>query len=108
MGGRTGIVSGVALVAFAIGALLVAVGDRRRGARAICFALALAAVDPLLEAGIARLERAESLRGRSLAPIIVALMSLAIVLAGLVALRRTRGARAAEATSQKRRVERAP
>lgn len=109
MGSGNGVIGGVALVAFALGALLIALGDRRRGVRAIGFALVLAAVQPLLITGLGRLQHLEVPHGQALDRIILALFLAAVALAGLVALRRTRGgSKSAEATSQKKRVERAP
>lgn len=109
MGGGTGIVRGVALVAFAIGALALALGAARIGRRLIAFAIVLVAVEPLLDAGLARLHRMEVIHGHELDTFVLALSLVVVALAGLVAVRRTAArSKSAEATSQKKRVERAP
>lgn len=103
------LVRGVALVVFAAGALLITVGDRRRGFRAIAFSIVLVAVEPLILAGLSRLHHMEVPNGIELNTIVLVLFLAVVLLAGLVALRRTRsGGKSADATSQKKRVERAP
>lgn len=109
MGSGADIIRGLALVAFAVGGLLIAVGQKPRGSRCIIVAIALVVIEPLLMAGLERLRRAWSTRDAELDRIIVGLCIAAVVLAGLVALRRTRADRKpAEGTSQKKRVERMP
>jgi len=99
----------LALLAFASGALLITVGDRRRGFRAIVFSIVLVAVEPLILAGLTRLHHMEVPNGSELDTIVLVLFLAVVLLAGLVALRRTRsGGKSADATSQKKRVERAP
>lgn len=96
----------VALLSFSVGALFVAVGDRRRGTRCIAFAVALVAVEPLIAAGLASLAKLERPREVQLDRILLGLFLLAVVLAGVVALRGR--ARRAEPTSKKDRVEPRP
>lgn len=108
-GGFEEIVRGGALVAFALGGLLYAVGSAKSAKRCIVFAALLVVAEPIFVAGIRKLSLGEfSLREESLDRLIVGAAIAAVALAGLVALLRTRGGRGAEATSQKKRIERAP
>lgn len=103
-----GFVRGLALVAFALGALGWAIGNDRFGRRAIAFAIVLVAVDPLLRSGLQQLRGLNLPCGDSFDELLLAIFLVAVLVAGLVALRRTRGGtKTAEGTSQKKRVERA-
>ena len=105
----TDIIVSLSACSVALGGLAWIVGAQRFGRRAIAFGIVLAIAEPLFVHVIARLEHMEVPNGSAwLERILLALFLAAVVIAGLVALRKSRGGKAAEATSQKKRVERAP
>lgn len=102
------IVRGLALTCFALGGLLIAIGSAQRGRRCLIVAVALVLCEPLFVAGVSKLRGVRAPQGIDLDRIILGLFVAAVVIAGLVALRRSRRDTGSAATSPKKRVERAP